>query len=111
MKALTAVSVLSSARLAAAVMGLAGIAAGILYAFGGALYDTLVTLDWVTSAESGTWSTPGLGWGTVLAFGALIGMPLIFSAAGLAAGAVGALLYNVAARRIGGIVLHFDQPR
>ena len=111
MKALTAVSVLSSARLAAAVMGLAGMAAGMLYAFGGALYDTLVTLGWIASAESGTLSTPGLGWGTVLAFGALIGMPVIFGAAGLAAGTVGAVLYNVVARRVGGIVLHFDQPR
>ena len=111
MKALTAVSVLSSARLAAAVMGLAGMAAGMLYAFGGALYDTLVTLGWIASAESGTLSTPGLGWGTVLAFGALIGMPVIFAAAGLAAGTVGAVLYNVVARRVGGIVLHFDKPR
>ena len=111
MKALTAVNVLSSARLAAAVMGLAGMAAGMLYAFGGALYDTLVTLEWVTPAESGTLSTPGLGWGTVLAFGALIGMPVIFAAAGLAAGTVGAVLYNVVARRVGGIVLHFDKPR
>ncbi len=111
MKALTAVSVLSSARLAAGVMGLAGLAAGILYAFGGALYDALVTLGWVASAESGSLSTPGLGWGTVLAFGALIGMPLIFAAAGLVAGTVGAILYNVVARRVGGIVLHFEEPR
>ncbi|MDE2900313.1 MAG: hypothetical protein OXN15_04730 [Chloroflexota bacterium] len=108
MKTLTAVSVVSSARLAAAVMGLAGLAAGMLYAFGGALFDTLVTLGWVASAESGSLSTPGLGWGTVLAFGALVGMPLIFAAAGLVAGTVGAILYNVVARRVGGIVLHFD---
>ena len=90
-------------------MGVVGMAAGILYAFGGALYDALVTLGWVASAEAGSWSTPGLGWGTVLAFGALIGMPVMFAVAGLAAGAVGALLYNIVARRVGGVVLHLDR--
>lgn len=48
-----------------------GLLAGILYSFGGAAYD-LFTTGWNT--------------GTALAFGALLGMPLIFGAAGLGLG-------------------------
>ncbi|MBT8324514.1 MAG: hypothetical protein KJO96_04380, partial [Winogradskyella sp.] len=49
------------------LLGLLGVVAGILYAFGGLVIDTLVSLDWITSNE-----TPGLSYGTFLAFGALI---------------------------------------
>lgn len=54
-----------------------GLVLGIVYSFGGLLIDSLVSLGWVTSSE-----TSGLSMGTVLAFGALIGMPLIFGMLG-----------------------------
>ena len=90
-------------------MGLAGLIAGVLYSFGGATFDVLVSAGWITSASSGAWSTPGVSWGTALAFLALVGMPIIFAIPGLIAGAFGALLYNVVARRVGGIEVRIDR--
>lgn len=56
---------------------LIGVFLGILYSFGGLILDALVSLELITSDE-----TPGLSYGTVLAFGALIGMPIIFGLIG-----------------------------
>jgi len=67
-----------------------GLLLGILYSFGGLLIDTLVTLGWIVSNE-----TPGLSYGTVLAFGALIGMPLIGAIFGFLTGLIGSTLYNL----------------
>jgi hypothetical protein len=77
-------------KLHVVVMGFIGLIAGILYSFGGLLIDTLVTLGWVVTSE-----TPGLSYGTFLAFGALIGMPLIFAIAGLISGIIIALVYSL----------------
>ena len=84
------VDVLSLAKLHATALGFLGLLAGILYSFGGLLIDTLVTLNWMTSNE-----TPGLSYGTVLAFGALIGMPCIFGTIGFAAGTIIGHVYNI----------------
>lgn len=72
--------VVMSARIVGVIATYLGLVAGILYSFGGFFYELL---------------TGTLNDGTVLAFGALIGMPVIFGLAGVAAGAVGALLYNL----------------
>ena len=66
---------------------LIGLVLGIIYSVGGLIVDASVTLGWITSAE-----TPGLSWGTVLAFGALIGMPIIFAIPGVVLGAIAALV-------------------
>ena len=58
---------LGGALLGAAV----GLACGVLYSVGGFFVDLF---------------TIGLNQGTLMAFGALIGMPVIFAAAGLGAG-------------------------
>lgn len=71
---------------------LLGLVCGMLYSFGGLLIDTGVSLGWL-SAEA--WGTPGLSYGTVLAFGALIGMPVIFGVIGFAGGILEALLFNL----------------
>ncbi len=84
------------------LFGLVGLLAGILYSFGGLAIDTLVSLNWITSNE-----TPGLSYGTILAFGALIGMPLIFAGIGFILGIVEAMLYNLFARWFGGITISF----
>ena len=94
MAKLTRVGVLFLAKLQAVVMVVAGLIAGIVYSFGGALYELF---------------TGTLNAGTILAFGALVGMPIIFGAVGLVAGAVGAVLYNFAAKRFGGIELDVEQ--
>ena len=62
------------AKFQAVLFALIGLICGILYSFGGLVIDTLVSFDWLTSAE-----TSGLSYGTILAFGAVIGMPLIFA--------------------------------
>jgi len=94
MAKLTKVGVLFLARLQAVVMAVAGLIAGIVYSFGGALYELF----------TGTLNT-----GTILAFGALVGMPIIFGAVGFVAGAVGAVLYNFAAKGFGGIEIDVEQ--
>ena len=86
------VHLLPFATLHAYAMGFLGLIAGILYSFGGLIIDTLVSIGWMTSTE-----TPGLSYGTVLAFGALLGMPLIFAACGFIAGIVVGVVWNVIA--------------
>lgn len=54
-------------------MAYVGLACGIVYSVGGLVYDL---------------ATIGLNWGTLLAFGALIGMPLLFAAVGFVGGAL-----------------------
>ena len=94
MAKLKRLGVLFSAKLQAIVMGIVGLIAGILYAFGGFFYELF---------------TGTLNLGTALAFFALIGMPLLFSLFGFLAGAVGAVLYNLVARWFGGIEMDFEQ--
>jgi hypothetical protein len=67
-----------------------GLILGIFYSVGGLIIDTLVSLEWITSNE-----TPGLSYGTVLAFGALIGMPAIGATFGFITGIICAFLYNL----------------
>jgi len=93
MKKLEGIGILFFARLNAILVGLAGLICGILYSFGGAIIDALVSAGWVTTSE-----TPGLAYGTALAFGALVTMPVLFALAGFAYGAVAAVLFNLAVR-------------
>jgi hypothetical protein len=65
--------ILSTATTGARWAAYLGVALGVLYSVGGFFYDLFTT---------------GLNAGTALAFLALIGMPLMFAAAGFAAGAV-----------------------
>jgi hypothetical protein len=93
MAKLKRLGVLFSAKLQAIVTALAGLIAGILYAFGGAIYELF---------------TSSLNTGTALAFFALIGMPVSFAVVGFVAGAIGAVLYNLTARWFGGIEMDFE---
>lgn len=97
------VKMFSLAKFQAVLFALLGLIAGILYSFGGLVIDTLVSLDLIRTNE-----TPGLSEGTILAFGALIGMPLIFSVSGFALGLVQSVLYNIYAKSFGGINLKFE---
>ena len=98
MKKIKKIGVLSFGKFQGFIGALFGLLLGILYSFGGFMIDLLVSLGWITTQE-----TPGLSWGTVLAFGALIGMPVIGGAIGFVFGLVEALVYNLIAPRIGGI--------
>ena len=105
MAKLKKIGVLSFAKLQAVIMAIVGLIAGILYSFGGLIIDVLVSIGWISSASA---STPGLGFGTVLAFGALIGMPIIFATVGFIVGLIEAFLYNLFARWFGGIEIEMD---
>jgi hypothetical protein len=89
------IGVLSFAKFQAILMSFVGLIAGILYSFGGAIYDLLTT---------GT-----VNWGTALAFLALLGMPILFATFGFMVGLIEAFLYNLFARRIGGVELEIEQ--
>jgi len=104
MNKLKKINTLSFAKFQALLMGLTGVLFGILYSFGGLFIDTLVSLE-IVSPELA--STPGLSFGTVLAFGALIGKPLLFAFLGFFFGIIEALLFNLVAKRFGGIQVPF----
>ena len=52
-----------------------GLVCGVLYSMGGLIIDLL---------------TVGLNWGTAMAFGALVGMPVLFGICGFCLGALAA---------------------
>ena len=98
------IRILSFAKFQAILMALLGLLAGILYSFGGLIVDILVSFGWITSSE-----TIGLSYGTVLAFGALIGMPFIFALLGFLLGFFEAILYNLFTNWFGGLKIDFEQ--
>lgn len=99
------IGLLSFTKLQTLMGTIIGLIAGILYSFGGFFIDTFVSLGWV-SAEFA--ETPGLSYGTILAFGALIGMPIIFAGFGLILGFIEAILYNLYAKWFGGIEINLE---
>ena len=76
-------------------MSFVGLIAGILYSFGGAIYDVL--------------TSGSVYWGTALAFLAIIGMPIVFASFGFIVGLIEVYLYNLFAPLIGGIDLDIEQ--
>ena len=62
-------NVFSFALMQAKLLALIGLLLGIIYAFGGLVIDSIVSMNLISIAE-----TPGLSMGTLLAFGALIGI-------------------------------------
>ena len=86
------INVFSLAKFQAVLAAHLGLLAGIIYSFGGLIYDLL---------------TIGLNFGTLLAFMALVGMPLIFAAAGFLLGVFEAILFNLLGRTYGGMKVDF----
>jgi hypothetical protein len=97
------IGILFSGRLLAIYGGGLGLVFGVIYSFGGAILDIIVSLGWITSTE-----TPGLSYGTLLAFLALVGMPLIFAFFGFLMGLFGALIFNYTAKITGGLDLDIE---
>lgn len=96
----------SFGKFQAVIFAIIGLIAGILYSFGGLIIDVLVSNGRISSTSAGS---SGLSYGTVLAFGALIGMPIIFASVGFIAGFIEAYFYNQFARWFGGLVLDIEQ--
>lgn len=104
MKKLKKLKIFPFALFQAFLFLLIGVIFGVLYSFGGLIIDTLVSTN-VLSAKK--METPGLSYGTILAFGALIGMPLIGAAIGFLSGIVEAILYNIFTNIFGGLKIDF----
>ena len=84
-------SLLAFAMFRAKLAALAGLLAGVIYGFGGFAIDFLVSAQWLSGE---TFGTTGLSVGTVLAFGALFGMPVLFAGAGFMLALVEGVLFN-----------------
>ncbi|APG59909.1 hypothetical protein [Christiangramia salexigens] len=96
------IGILAFAKFQGFFGGLIGVAAGVFYSVGGFIIDSLVSLGWIDTP-----STPGLSTGTILAFLALFGMPIIFAFFGFILGIAGAILFNIATRIFGKINIDF----
>jgi len=105
MEKIKKIGVFSFAKFQAFLGAIIGLICGILYSFGGLIIDVLVSNGLLSSAAM---ETPGLSYGTVLAFGALIVMPVIFTIAGFLLGIIEAILYNLVAKWFGGIKIDFS---
>jgi hypothetical protein len=99
------IGVFSFARFQAILAGFIGLVCGILYSFGGLIIDVLVSLAILSPISM---ETPGLSYGTILAFGALLGIPVIFMIAGFLLGIIEAILYNIFARWFGGLKIDVE---
>lgn len=106
MQRIKRVDVRDTSRFFAYVAGILGVLLGIVYAFGGLIMDSLVSLGVINGID-----TPGLSTGTILAFAALIGMPIIFLILGACFGAILAFAYNSYAKRFGGISIEWEDER
>ena len=82
------IKMLSFVKVLTAIMAFWGLIAGIVYSVGGFIYEAINGI---------------LNPGTALAFWALLGMPLLFAAAGFVLGFLIAIPYNIIAKWIGGI--------
>lgn len=97
------IKVRSFVKFQTVVGAIIGLCCGILYSIDGLIIDSLVSIGWLFSNE-----TPGLSFGTVLAFGALVGRPIIFAFFGFLLGFIEALLYNLYAKWFGGLELNLE---
>lgn len=98
------INIFSFAKFHAILFTIGGLIAGIFYSFGGLIIDSLVSFGLITTQE-----TPGLSYGTVLAFGALVGMPIVFAACGFILGLIEALLFNLFAKWLRKLSINFEK--
>ncbi len=106
MKKVKKISILSVAKLQGLLGIFIGLSCGILYSVGGLIIDIMVSLNLISSSE-----TPGLSIGTLLAFGALIAMPIIFGVSGYILGLIEGGLFNLISPLIGGVNIDLDSSQ
>ena len=98
------INILNLVKFQSLLLAIIGLIAGIIYSIGGLIIDTMVTFNILDFPQ-----TPGLSYGTILAFGALIGMPLLFALVGFIGGLAEGILYNVCAKWLSGIEINFEK--
>lgn len=101
---MTKIHPLQLAKLQSILFGLIGLCLGIIYSVGGFIIDASVSLGLFVTPE-----TPGLSFGTILAFGALIGMPIIGLVIGAITGYIEAILFNLYTKMFGPIKVNLDK--
>lgn len=97
MAGLKKIEVLSLAKFQAILLAPVGLITGVIYSFGGLIYDIV--------------TTSSVNLGTALAFFALIGMPVIFAGFGFIIGLLEALLYNLFTNRFIRIDLDLENTK
>ncbi|SHJ61371.1 hypothetical protein SAMN04487911_12728 [Arenibacter nanhaiticus] len=95
MARLKKINVLALAKFQAVLMAPLGMITGIIYSLGGTLYDII--------------NTGSVNYGTALAYVALVVQPIMFAIVGFLIGIVEALLYNLIAKRFGGMDIELDK--
>ncbi|QBY05688.1 hypothetical protein E2K93_15545 [Thalassotalea sp. HSM 43] len=88
MAKLKSIGIVFLAKLIALAFAGFGLIAGLLYAFVGLWADLTST---------------GVNWGSLFAFGAIVGMPVLFALVGFILGAMSSVAYNVVSAKLGGI--------
>ncbi len=93
------------------VMSVAKIS-GAMYAVMGLLFglamSAIFSIIPMASALSGNESGLPSWLGTSLGIGSLVVLPIVYGVLGFVLGAIGALLYNLFAGLVGGVVLHLE---
>ena len=103
------IHILKYAKFQALICSFIGLGFGIFYFFGGLIVDTLVTLE---LSDPIIWdNTPGLSYGTLLAFMALFLMPLYTAAVGFLSAIVGAFLFNKLKHPFRNMDLNFEKTK
>ncbi len=97
MKKIKRIRPLPFATLQAILLAHIGLLLGILYSFGGLVYDL--------------YTTHTVNYGTALAFLALLGMPAILGVGGFLLGIFEAFLYNLLARFHGGFAISREKSK
>ena len=96
-KELRKIGVLSYAKISAVLSAIMGLVFGVLEAISGAVISS-----------SGTAPQEALGLFGVLSYAVIIVMPIAYAIIGFIFGIVGAFIYNLVAKGIGGIEMHFE---
>jgi hypothetical protein len=94
---ITKIGILSAAKIQGTILGLFGLCAGIIM--------TIISLIASTLMNSMGNNTAGLGIG----IGIAIIIPIIYGAIGFISGAVGAFIYNLAAKWVGGLEIDLEK--
>ena len=106
MKRSVGIRVLSFAKFQSLIGGILGGFCGFIYSFGGLVVDLLVSLNLLESAE-----TSGLSYGTILAFGALLVMPVLGAFIGFLFGLAEALVFNLFSGWVKDVNLNFEKKK
>ncbi len=94
MKEIKKIDVRSHVKMTTAIGGALGLACGIYYGIGGAIYDFFTT---------------GLNYGSALALMAIVAMPAIGAGFGLIFGLIVSPTYNAVAKRFGGVKMDIKE--